>query len=336
MIKVLKPGMLSTFQDLGRHGSQHLGIPVAGAMDAAAHRLANLLAGNEADCATLEITLTGPLLCFESAACIALAGADLGATLNGKPLPPHRPVLAQSGDLLAFGARVSGTRAYLAIRGGCALDRMMGSDSTYLRSGFGGFQGRALAKGDAIRLNHPIRLKDAELAALDAALWEQRITLPAAVRTPERDTVRVTEGSQWEAFTPESRAALLAHPFRISPQSERMGYRLKGPSLAMTQPTQQLSEAISFGTVQVPSGGDPIVLMADRQTTGGYPKIAQVIQVDLPLLGQLGPGDTVRFAAVTLAEAQALDARREQAYARLHDQLAGLRDLQRRHLKENA
>lgn len=334
-IKVLKPGMLSTFQDLGRHGSQHLGIPVAGAMDPVAHRLANLLVGNEQDCATLEITLAGPLLCFESACVIALTGADLGASLNGRPLPQNRPVAVRAGDLLAFGARGFGTRAYLAVRGGCLLDSLMGSDSTYLRSGFGGYKGRALAKGDTVMLRRPLRLSDAAVDALHDALWEVPVYLPALIGMTARASVRVLEGAQWEAFTGESREAFLSERFRISPQSERMGYRLKGPTLAMAEPRQQLSEAISFGTIQVPAGGDPIVLMADRQTTGGYPKIAQVAQVDLPVLAQLGPGDTVRFEAIALADAQALDRRREQAFGRLRDSLQPLRDLYDRHLKDS-
>ncbi len=360
-IKVLKPGMLSTFQDLGRHGSQHLGIPVSGAMDAVAHRLANLLVGNETDDATLEITLTGPLLCFESACCIAITGADLGPTLNGKPLCLNRPVAVRAGDLLAFGARSFGTRAYLAVRGGCRLDGMMGSDSTYLRSGFGGYKGRALGKGDSIALRRPARLGDAAMQALHDELWDLRIYLPAklgiaAARPPSaatategtllgpatpaedktmaRRSVRVLEGSQWDAFTEASRAAFLSETFRISPQSERMGYRLKGPVLSMTEPRQQLSEAICFGTIQVPAGGDPIVLMADRQTTGGYPKLAQVAQVDLPVLAQLGPGDTVSFETIALADAQRLDQQREQAFARLRQSLQPLRDLYERHLKD--
>ncbi|MEI2416250.1 biotin-dependent carboxyltransferase family protein [Orrella sp. JC864] len=350
-IKVLKPGMLSTFQDLGRYGSQHLGIPVAGAMDPVAHRLANLLVGNETDHATLEITLAGPLLCFESPCCIALTGAELGATLNGRPLPLNRPAAVRAGDLLAFGARGSGTRAYLAVRGGWLLDGMMGSDSTYLRSGFGGFRGRALAKGDCVPLRRPARLDDAAMQALHQALWQQRIYLPAALGVGSarpagqaieparpgagaRRRVRVLPGMQWEDFSQASRQAFLSEPFRITPQSERMGYRLKGPTLALAQPSQLLSEAISFGTIQVPAGGDPIVLMADRQTTGGYPKIAQVAQVDLPVLAQLGPGDTIEFEAIALARAQQLDLQREQAFARLHQSLQPLRELYERHLKD--
>nr|WP_277405233.1 biotin-dependent carboxyltransferase family protein [Achromobacter xylosoxidans] len=248
--------MLSSFQDRGREGYQHQGIPAAGAMDERAHRLANALAGNSGDPATLEMTLTGPTLRFDAPACFALAGADLGATLNGQEIPPHRPLVARAGDTLAFGARpANGVRAYLAVHGGFALAPVMGSETTYLRSGFGGSE------------------------------------------------------------------------FRISPQSDRMGYRLQGPALSMSQPRQMLSEAACFGTVQVPSGGEAIILMADRQTTGGYPKIAQIASVDLPLLAQYAPGRALRFAMIELDEAQRLDGERERAFAQLLDALAPLRAL---------
>lgn len=156
-ITIIKPGMLSSFQDRGREGYQHQGIPAAGAMDERAHRLANALAGNSGDPATLEMTLTGPTLRFDAPACFALAGADLGATLNGQEIPQHRPLVARAGDTLAFGARpANGVRGYLAVHGGFALAPVMGSETTYLRSGFGGFEGRALAKGDQVGLRQAL------------------------------------------------------------------------------------------------------------------------------------------------------------------------------------
>ena len=158
-ITVIKPGMLSSFQNRGRDGYQHQGIPAAGAMDERAHRLANALAGNTGDPATLEMTLTGPTLRFDAPACFALAGADLGATLNGQDIPLHRPLVARAGDTLAFGARpANGVRGYLAVHGGFALPSVMGSETTYLRSGFGGFEGRALAKGDQVGLRQALGL----------------------------------------------------------------------------------------------------------------------------------------------------------------------------------
>ncbi|MDQ8031014.1 MAG: biotin-dependent carboxyltransferase family protein [Bordetella sp.] len=324
-LTVQKPGLLSTFQDEGRAGFQHQGIPAAGAMDARAHRLANVLAGNTADEATLEITLMGPVLRFEAPACIALAGADLGATLDGEPLPLLRPLVVRAGAVLAFGAPQTGTRAYLAVHGGFALDPVMGSYSTYLRSGFGGFQGRALARGDRVGFRHALTDEPARLDALARELWELRIYLPATLRALQRSTVRFLPGLHWDEFNQASRHAFAEGEYRISAQSDRMGYRLDGPTLAMTAPRQILSEATSFGTVQVPAGGQPIVLMADRQTTGGYPKLAQIAAVDLPVLAQFAPGQTLRFAPIALDEAQQLDAARAQAFAALEAALAPLR-----------
>lgn len=334
-VTVLKPGLLSSFQDLGRLGYQHQGIPAAGAMDPRAHRLASLLAGNDpARHATLEITLRGPMLRFDTAACFALSGADLGAVLDGAPVPNNRPLLARPGATLSFGATAPhGLRAYLAVRGGYALPQVMRSESTYLRSGFGGYQGRALAKDDVIPLR--ARCGDDAAATLDSleeALWCVRVYLPAPAGLQARARMRALPGRQWEAFTAASRHDFGAASFTVAPQSDRMGYRLTGPALAMTAPRQMLSEATCFGTVQVPADGNPIVLMADRQTTGGYPKIAQVASVDLPLLAQTAPGQIVGFDMITLDAAQRLDAEREAAFTRLAGTLQPLRDLYARYL----
>lgn len=322
-VTVLRPGMLSTFQDRGRLGWQHLGVPVAGAMDERAHRLANLLAGNAADAATLEVTLIGPVLRFNQACCVAVCGADFELARNGVSVAGNRPLVMRPGDELAFGARARGARAYLAVHGGFDLAPVMGSTSTYLRGQLGGWQGRALRRGDEIGLARP--LATAGLDTLAQALWATRVHLGGALTAPSRPKVRVVRSSQWSDFTPESCAALLTEPFRISPDSERMGYRLEGPALALSAPRQMISEAIPFGTIQVPASGQAIVLMADRQTTGGYPKIACVASVDLPILAQGAPGDHVRFELVDLEEARRLDARREKAFADLALQLAPLR-----------
>lgn len=325
-VTVIKPGMLSSFQDRGRDGYQHEGIPAAGAMDERAHRLANALAGNSGDPATLEMTLLGPTLRFDAPACFALTGADLGATLNGRDIPLHRPLVARAGDTLAFGARPAvGVRGYLAVHGGFALPAVMGSEATYLRSGFGGFQGRALAKGDRIALRAP--LDGHGLDALQAALWDIRAYLPGTLGGQRRGAIRFLPGMHWEEFSAAARQAFTDAEFRVSPQSDRMGYRLTGPALSMSQPRQMLSEAASFGTVQVPAGGEAIILMADRQTTGGYPKIAQIATVDLPALAQSAPGQALRFQLISLDDAQRLDAGREHAFMQLQEALAPLRAL---------
>lgn len=332
-LQVVRPGMLSTFQDLGRVGLQHLGVPVAGAMDERAHRLANLLVGNPQELATIEVTMTGPTLRAESPCCFVITGANLSPTINGHPIPLNRPLIMRAGDEIAFGERRHGTRCYIAVHGGFALEPVLGSNSTYLRSAIGPWHGRALRRGDELgllRTFEPGRNNRA-ITALAMALSDIEIYLPGPVALAARRRVRVIKSAQWREFTPESCVAFLTESFRISPDSERMGYRLQGPELSMTHPRQMLSEATTFGTIQVPSGGQPIVLMADRQTTGGYPKLAYVASIDLPLLAQLGPGDSVQFEAISLEQAQTLDVRRVRAFADLAVALAPIKTLLTNH-----
>lgn len=324
-VHVVKPGMLSSFQDLGRTGYQHLGVPVGGAMDSRAHRLANLLVGNNENEATLELTLTGPTLRFDAPACIAICGAQLNPTLNKEPIPNNRPLIVRGGDVLAFGARTAGLRAYIAWHGGMALPPVMASRSTYLRGGFGGFHGRALLKDDTLIPNTD--LQGLDLDELARKLWQIRIYLPAILGTAPRPAIRVVRGAHTPLFTDASVQDFFSCEYQISPQSERMGYRLQGAQLKLLSATQLLSEATSFGSVQVPPDGNPIILMADRQTTGGYAKIAHVAAVDLPLIAQGMPGDTLRFMEISLEEAQKLDSQHESAFARLRQSLAPLREL---------
>lgn len=324
-ISVVKPGLLSSFQDLGRHGHQHLGVPVGGAMDARAHRLANMLVGNTNDHATLEITLSGPTLQFSAPACIAITGAQFQPMINDRPVPNNRPLIVRAGDTLSFGQRQQGLRAYLAWHGGIELDCVLGSCSTYLRGKLGGFHGRALQKGDV--LTPKKNLESHNLDALAKALWDQKIYLPATLTAQRRATVRAMRGAHTDLFTTAAVEAFFSAGYQITAQSERMGYRLEGPLLALKDPTQLLSEATGFGTVQVPPDGKPIVLMADRQTTGGYAKIAHVASADLPLVAQSMPGDELHFAEISLEQAQELDNQREDAFAQLHNALSSLRDL---------
>ncbi|MGB3290196.1 MAG: biotin-dependent carboxyltransferase family protein [Burkholderiaceae bacterium] len=324
-VTVMKPGLLSSFQDLGRKGYQHLGVPVGGAMDLRAHRLANLLAGNPQDEATLEITLSGPTLRFESPACIAITGAALSPTVNGKPVPNNRPLILRKDDVLAFGARTAGLRAYVAWHGGIALPVLLSSRGTYLRGGFGGYQGRALRAGDVLPLRR--QLGEHKPEALARALWDIKIYLPALLGLAPREAMRAMRGAHTVLFKDKSVKDFFSGEYRISPQSERMGYRLEGNTLELKSSAQLLSEATSFGSVQVPPDGKPIVLMADRQTTGGYAKIAHVASVDLPAIAQCMPGDTLRFTPIELEQAQDLDAQREAAFEQLRQALAPLRAL---------
>ncbi|MCT4496885.1 biotin-dependent carboxyltransferase family protein [Pseudomonas sivasensis] len=295
-IKVIKPGMLSTFQDTGRHGFQHWGVPVTGVMDEDAHALCNLLVGNPRTFSTLEMTLQGPTLHFQAKAVIALAGADLGAELDAIPLKPGVAALVSPGSTLSFGKRRQGARSYLAVGGGFLLPPLMNSTSTYSRGGFGGLRGRALQAGDLIPIcssfaNPPRLSPRSHFGLYEAVACEQ---------------IRVIAGREWKDFSAESQAHFLNHDYTLSGDSDRMGYRLDGTPLALSSPKELLSESVTFGTVQVPPSGKPLILMADRQTTGGYPRIAQVASVDLPRLAQLLPGDKLRFSLIDLSAAETL------------------------------
>ncbi|WP_018131854.1 5-oxoprolinase subunit C family protein [Effusibacillus pohliae] len=317
-IRVMRPGLLTSLQDLGRHGVQKYGVVASGAMDPFALRLANLLVGNEEAEAALEMTIQGPTLLFERDALIAICGAALSPKIDGRSVPEWRPVLVKGGSVLQFGMAIAGCRAYLAVAGGFDVPVVMGSRSTYLRAGIGGFQGRALKEGDVLRVRpasrrslHRMRklakgMDSCPFAATDWAVTSD--LLPAYGKNP---VIRAMRGGQFDWFTVDSQERFFTEPFQVTPQSDRMGYRLSGARLRLAEPRELISEAVAAGTVQVPAGGQPIVLLADRQTTGGYPKIAQVASVDLPVIAQVKPGETVRFQEITLEEAQALYRRRE-------------------------
>lgn len=313
---VEEPGLLTTVQDLGRPGHQREGVPVGGAVDALALRVANLLVGNPDGAAALEITLTGPVLRFAHPALVALAGADLGAEIDGTPILPWRPFAAPPAGTLRFRGAPRGCRAYLAVAGGIDVPPVMGSRSTYPPANLGGHQGRALRAGDQLQWAAPpplaqriLRQLRREHPGVAVARWGAGPSL----RPPyvDRPVVRLLAGAHADALSEASGQDLFRSEFRVSARSDRMGYRLEGPQLRLREPLEPLSEAVAFGTLQLPPGGEPIVLMADRQTTGGYPRIGEVASVDLPLLAQLKPGDRLAFRPVELAEAQMLYLARE-------------------------
>ncbi|MDM5225503.1 biotin-dependent carboxyltransferase family protein [Cytobacillus sp. NJ13] len=318
MIKVVKPGLLSSIQDLGRTGYQKFGVIASGAMDPFSHRMANLLAGNEENDPVLEITMMGPILTFEDDILISICGGDLSPSINGKPVRTWRSVFVKKGSELKFGGCHKGCRAYLAAAGGFAVPEVMNSKSTYLRAGIGGYKGRALKSGDLLETGKPSlqSLKMTEYLtkqSLDRTFAENdwgiaSDLIPDTAANPE---IRITRGRQFDLFSNESKVQLLNHAFEVTAQSDRMGYRLKGPALALSEHAEQISEAVNFGSIQVPPDGNPIVLLADRQTTGGYPKIGQVAAVDLPLLAQAKPGDTLSFAEISNKQAQQLLINRE-------------------------
>jgi allophanate hydrolase subunit 2 len=205
------------------------------------------------------------------------------------------------------------------------LNAVFDSASTYLRSAIGGFNGRALKRGDVINLHQP--LCGVDLSVLAQELWDIKIYLKSSLVKKIQPKLRIIKSAQWDEFTPESRVDLITQPFKVTPVSDRMGFRLEGPTLKLSQPRQMISESVVFGTIQVPVGGQAIILMADRQPTGGYPKIAYVASVDQPLLAQLSPGDTFTFSLIDIAEAQKLDARREQDFIELETQLQTIRSV---------
>jgi biotin-dependent carboxylase-like uncharacterized protein len=297
-LEVLDGGLLTTVQDLGRHGYERFGVPVAGVMDPLALRAANGLVGNLPGAAALEITIAGPRLRAAEKCLIAGAGADLGLQVNGWDLPPWMAVFVRQGWEIAFAGRKTGCRAVLAVAGGIDIEPVMGSRATYLSGGFGGLKGRALQRGDTIPVGPvPFHLPERSGRTFP------RGHIPSYGDAPE---IRVVLGPQDDYFTEEGIAAFLSSEYEVSPASDRMGCRLQGPQIAHKDETGIISDGIPFGAVQVPPDGQPIVMMADRQTTGGYPKIATVISADIPLLAQCLPGESsVRFRAVSVEEAQA-------------------------------
>jgi len=299
-LRVKNPGMFSTIQDLGRYGYTHLGISIVGASDRLSLRIANLLVGNEENAPALEMTLLGATLEFEERRIVALAGADCDAKVGTSPVRPGEATEVPAGGVLKCGGMKSGARSYLAVQGGFDVPAVMGSTATDVRGQFGGFQGRTLKKGDALPVRrggggHTRRLKPGTLDAI-----------------AHHDVVRATRGAQQDWFGPESFEVLFSCPYVISDQSDRTGLRLRGEPLRPREQSQLLTDGIPLGAVQVPQDGQPIILFVDQQTTGGYPKIANVIMADMHHVGQLRPHEQVRFHEVSIA--QAITLLKEQQY----------------------
>lgn len=311
-LEVIEPGLLTSVQDEGRFGMQRIGMSPAGAMDVHALRLANILAGNARGEAALEMTLLGGTFCFRRENVFAVTGADMGATLNGAPVPVGQAMTAPAGGVLAFGAVRSGCRTYLAVAGGFDVPALYGSKSTLLRSHLGGFEGRKLAAGDVL-----------PFAAPRAAIPNQPIRrLVPQPPFPRGVTVRVIPGPQAERFTQKGLDTFYGSAFTVTNRCDRMGYRLAGPKVEHVTDANIISDGIALGAVQVPGSGEPIIMMSERQGSGGYTKIANVISVDIPLVAQCAPGAEIRFQAVSVEDAQALYRQRLEQYARLEQAFA--------------
>jgi antagonist of KipI len=308
-----------TLQDLGRHGHQHVGLCPGGAMDPVALSLANALVGNEPGEAALELTVLGPDLEFERETLVALCGAAFETRL-----PLNRPVLLAAGARLGIGRAVRGARAYLAVAGGFAVEPVLGSRSTYLPGGFGGFHGRTLRRGDDLPLQKDFQDTSRERFARLKRKSGATVRWSAPPQTvPEHEPVvlHVLDGQHFPSFDNASQRAFLDAVWKIGPESNRMGFRLEGPKLARAEGDEILSGPTCLGTVQVPSNGMPIALMADHQTTGGYPKIAEIASADVPRLAQLGPGGKLHFARCSLEIANEL---RRHTRERLETALRGI------------
>ena len=281
-ITILNPGMLTSVQDLGRIGYQQFGVSVSGVMDPRSASIANILVGNDEGEAVLECTMMGPHIRFDAPNIIAITGGDLGATLDGQRIDTYRAIPVNAGQTLRFTMLRTGCRAFVAFAGGLDIPVVMGSRSTNMKAKIGGYQGRKLQKDDVIGLRH---------------------TSPEFMPRAEYK-LRIVLGPQDDAFTERGITTFLSSVYTLTPEFDRMGCRLDGELIEHVKSGDIISDGIAFGAVQVPSAGKPIIMLADRQTTGGYAKIANVISADFRILAQLKAGDKVRFEKVSIAAAQ--------------------------------
>jgi len=295
VIQVQIPGLLTTVQDLGREGFGSIGVSPSGAADPISLRLGNRLVANPDNGATLEMTLLGGTFFFPEGAVLALAGSEFGATLDGSPVDLWTSVKTRPGQTLRLGPARWGARCYLCVQGGIVVAPFLGSASTHILSGLGGFEGRPLRKGDVLQIGPAMR-----------PYGKRTLAPEVSDRLLQRAVLRVTPGPQMDWFPESSLRSFYTNTYRVSEQSNRMGLRLEGAPVSQESDGQMITEGVSLGAVQVPPGGLPIILFVEQQTTGGYPKIANVISADLHRVGQLRPRDEIRFEQVTFEVARSL------------------------------
>jgi antagonist of KipI len=310
-VKILRAGFLTSVQDLGRLGFRESGVSAGGALDQHGLRVANLLVGNDETDAGLEITPGGFCVRFEDERLVSWCGGDFDVYIGATALPSGHFALVRAGEEVIVNKPRIGCRAWLAISGGIDVPIVLGSRSTDLRAGFGGFNGRALRDRDTVSLGED----SARAKGWIDNLHSEKIARVSAshdwVSTAKVDSIlRVIRGSDWNRFGAATHRVLTSELFNVSPDSDRMGARLEGPELKRIEDGDLVSEAVAPGTIQVPPSGKPIVLLGDCQTIGGYPKIAHVITIDLPIAAQLRPGDRMRFREISLGEAYRLVAER--------------------------
>jgi antagonist of KipI len=299
IFEVVQPGPMTMVQDLGRIGYQQYGVPTSGALDDYAFRLGNLLVGNDEGAAALEITLFGCQLRALQDTLIAITGADLAPAINGRPAPIWASLWIKRNQLLSFSQLRKGCRSYLAVAGGIRVPEVMKSASTCVRAGIGGLNGRPLCKGDILRADAAFA-KTAQIPAKYVPTYSNALAL------------RVILGPQDDYFTKDGISTFLNSEYTVSAQADRMGYRLEGPVIQHRGGADIISDGIPLGAIQVPGDGLPIILLADRQTIGGYTKIANIISADIPKVAQAKPGDRMRFQQVKGAQAVTLRQKYEQ------------------------
>lgn len=297
---IQKQGLSDTFQDLGRYGYQYLGVNPGGVMDSIAMRIANALVGNDPEEAVLEMHFPAAVILFEEAVLLSLAGADFSAAIGDKEIPICHPVLVSAGSILHFRSKQKGARVYLAIQGGFQLSRWLDSCSTHLRAKVGGFQGKALQKNDRIFCKQQQSIfKQLPDIAFEILHWQANMH-----DFYREEKLRFVPGEEYWLLQIASRHKLEDHPFHISRESDRMGYRIKGESLMLETTLEMISSAITRGTIQLLPDNQLIVLMAEHQTTGGYPRIGHIISADFPTLAQLDTGADFSLQQITLTEAE--------------------------------
>ena len=297
-LQIIKGGILDTIQDQGRYGFQHLGINPGGAMDRYSAQLANALLGKDFNSPVIEIHFPAPVILFQTETIICITGADFTPAINNKKIPVNQPVAVNKNTRLQFEKRKNGARCYLAILQHLDIEKWLNSYSTNLIAGAGGFKGRQLKKGDVLNFKNNFELK--YLAA-----EKDHTLLPWTIETfSSKKEIRFIKGNEWECLTDDAIKIFAESNYPISNNSNRMGYRLQGNALKVKEEMQLISSGVTFGTMQLLPDGQLIVLMADHQTTGGYPRIGHVISADLPLLAQCNPGDEIKFLAVEAAIAE--------------------------------
>ena len=310
-VRILQPGLLTTVQDLGRFGFQKFGLSASGAMDPYAAAIANILVGNDRDCAVLECFFLGPTIQFQQDTVFSITGGNFSPCLDHQPVQTYLPIATHSGQILSFSGSSEGCRCYLAFQGGIDIPPVMGSRSTDLRAHLGGFQGRKLLQGDELSLGISVH------APLPCSGWRIR---PQYHRQPVQE-LHVILGPQDHMFSPQTVQSFFNAEYTVTDKLDRMGCRLSGPFISSNCSQDMISDAVVYGSIQIPPSGEPILMLSDHQTVGGYPQIATVIASDSFILAQLKPGDKVKFSQTTLDAAHNIAQKREAFLAQLQSMI---------------